>query len=45
MNQMYSREHIREGIKLAQSWYEGFKLDELDPEQLLEAIEKVEVSL
>ena len=36
----YSEVRIESGIKLAQQWYEGWKLDALDPGQLLEAIEK-----
>ncbi len=40
MEQMFTREQVIAGIKLAQAWYEGHSIETLDPEQLIEAIEK-----
>lgn len=37
---MFTKEQIIAGLKLAQEWYEGWKFDEIEPEQLIEAIEK-----
>jgi len=37
---MYSKQEKKNGIELAQAWYEGWKLDDMEPEQLIEAIEK-----
>jgi hypothetical protein len=37
---MFSKQQIEAGLELAQTWYEGWRLDELKPEQLIEAIEK-----
>ena len=37
---MYTKEQIAKGLDLAQQWYEGWRLDELDAEQLNECIEK-----
>jgi hypothetical protein len=36
----YTKEEIANGLFRAQVIYEGWKLEELDPEQLLEAIEQ-----
>lgn len=40
---MFSKEQIKAGIELAQAWYEAWRLDELEPEQIIEAIEKAQV--
>jgi len=37
---MFTRTQIEDGLELAKYWYEGWKLEDLQPEQLLEAIEK-----
>lgn len=36
----FSEDQIRKGIELAQQWYEGHVFDEMDPKQIIEAIEK-----
>lgn len=36
----FTPEQILKGIELAQQWYEGHNFDDMDPMQILEAIEK-----
>lgn len=36
----YTHDQIVEGLKLAAQWYEGWKVDDLAGDQLLECIEK-----
>lgn len=37
---MYTKEQIAKGLDLAKSWFEGWKLEDLQEDQLIEAIEK-----
>lgn len=37
---MYTKDQIEKGIKLAQCWYEGWRLDDMEFEQIMEAIDK-----
>lgn len=37
---MYTKDQIIAGLNLAKSWFEGWKLEDLQEDQLLEAIEK-----
>ena len=37
---MYSKEQIASGLELAQAWYEGWVFNEIEPDQLFEAIDK-----
>jgi hypothetical protein len=37
---MYTKEQIAAGLELAKHWYEGWTLEKLEPEQLIEAVEK-----
>ena len=36
----YTQEQVIKGIELAQQWYEGHTFDDMDPMQIVEAIEK-----
>jgi hypothetical protein len=39
---MFTKEQIVKGLELAKQWYEGWKLEDLESDQLIEAIEKAE---
>lgn len=39
MDQVYTKEQIANGFRLAQGWYEGRRLEEMEIEQIVEAIQ------
>lgn len=38
----FTESQIRAGLELAQAWYEAFKIEDIEGDQLIEAIEKSE---
>jgi hypothetical protein len=42
---MYTKEQIAKGLDLANQWYEGWRLDEIDIGQLYECIEKANLPI
>jgi hypothetical protein len=41
---MFSKQQIAAGLSLASAWYEGWKIEDLDAEQLIEAIQKAPIA-
>lgn len=40
---MYTAAEIEAGLKLASEWYEGWRVDDLGSDQLIECIEKAKL--